>query len=159
MILIFNTTLLLLSKLNLIFLFYSMNVRSSCLLRRWYGRWWTSWERQLRRWSSHSWSWRRWRTMPRKSLRSSKTRRCFPFLTEAQAKERRKGRKTESVLDNIRVIASIYNAVQFIYRSKSLQELFLLTASLFLFFDFHNLSISFLHLSQDRDSHQLTTSS
>ena len=94
-----------------------------------------------------------------KSLRSSKTRRCFPFLTEAQAKERRKGRKTESVLDNIRVIASIYNAVQFIYRSKSLQELFLLSASLFLFFDFHNLSISFLHLSQDRDSHQLTTSS
>ena len=159
MILIFNTTLLLLSKLNLIFLFYSMNVRSSCLLRRWYERWWTSWERQLRRWSSHSWSWRRRRTMSRKSLRSSKTRRCFPFSTETQAKERRKGRKTESVLDNIRVIASIYNAIQFIYRSKSLQRLFLLSASLLLFFDFHNLSISFLHLSQDRDSHQLTTSS
>ncbi|KAK4568945.1 hypothetical protein RGQ29_004383 [Quercus rubra] len=47
--------------------------------------------------------------MLRKSLRSSKTRRCYPFLTEAQAKERRKGRNTESVLDNIRVIASIYN--------------------------------------------------
>ena len=158
MILIFSTTLLL-SKLNLIFLFYSMNVWSSCLLRRWYKRWWTSWERQLRRWTSHSWSWWRQRTMPRKSFECSKTRRCFPFLIEAQAKERRKGRKIESVLDNIRVIASIYNAIQFIYRSKSLQRLFLLSASLFLFFDFHNLSISFLHLSQDRDSHQLTTSS
>ena len=46
-----------------------------------------------------------------KVFECSKTRRCFPFLTAAQAKERRKGRKTESVLDNIRVIASIYNAV------------------------------------------------
>ena len=68
-----------------------------------------SWERQWRRSTSHSSSWTRRTKMLRKSLRSSKTRRCYPFLTEAQAKERRKGRNTESVLDNIRVIASIYN--------------------------------------------------
>ncbi|XP_030939446.1 uncharacterized protein LOC115964228 [Quercus lobata] len=56
---------------------------------------------------------------------------------ECKRKERRKGRNSGSVLDNTRVIAVqfIYNAVQFIYRSKSLQRLFLLSASLF---DFPN---------------------